>query len=683
VALYEGRLEDALALAPEPGSVAGEGAAVIAAHTLAALGRYAEAAARLPDSPAHWPVSMRDDLLALKARWKAEAGEACSLSEADAARLGSAKTLVLARCAFAAGDFSRAIGLLGDERSNEARALGVRSLHALRRTDEARAAARKLYLDAPEFGDLDSLLSLLALAPEALAPNVEERLGRADRLIRAVQPERAIAELKALGRQTDRLIEVRRLHLLGEAEFKTRENYPDAARTFAKAAKLKGTTEAYDAFHAVRATARAGDNAAAIQGFLAFAKRYPKEELATDASYLAAWLSLREHRANATSLLTRFVKSDGAKRQRGLLRSGTWDLAWAHFTARKYADAQSWFGRYSEIADGDLERARGFYWAGRALLAAKQPGAAEAAYVRAVAADGLGYYALLSVRELKKAGRPLPKAFPNADKAPPEPHPVPPANVQLYASLLLTDDAVRSAEPWLKGIPGARERARAAMFTGDADRAFTQAAPLMDEAVAEGPRASGWLWNALFPKPYARIVGEATTRFELSPALFYGHMQVESRYRPAVVSGADAIGLMQLLPRTAERVGEPMGIRVTRTTLALPATNILLGSAYLGSLVKRYDGQEPLAIAAYNAGTERVDEWIRRMGKVELARWVEEIPVEQTRNYVRRVITAWARYRALDNPDSPWDLSVHYELSPSAKPGPSKRPTVPRARQRR
>jgi soluble lytic murein transglycosylase len=682
VALYEGRLEDALALAPATGATATPEEALIAAHTLAALGRYAEAAARVPELATHWPASLGDDLLGLKARWRAEAGQACTLSEADAARLGKAKPLVLARCAFAAGDFDRAVGLLGEERSIEARALGVRSLHALHRGDEARAALRKLYLDAPEFGEMESLLSLLGTTVEALTLNVDERLARAERLIRAVQPERAIAELKALGKQTDRLVEVRRLHLLGEAEFKTRENYPDAARTFAKSAKLRGPTEAYDAFHAVRATARAGDNAGAIQGFAAFSKRYPKDELATDANYLAAWLSLREHRANAVALLTRFVKSDGAKRQRGLLRSGTWDLAWAYFSARKFSDAQAWFGRYAEIADGDLERARGHYWAARALGATKQLGAAESAYGRAIAADGLGYYALLSVRELRKLARPLPKAFPNAEKAPPEPRLVPPPDVQLYASMLLTDDAVRAAEPWLRGMTGARERARAAMFTADADRTFTQAAPLMDEALAEGPRATNWLWKALFPTPYARIVAEATARFELPPALFYGHMQVESRYRPAVVSGADAIGLMQLLPRTGERVGEPLGIRVTRTTLTLPATNITLGSAYLGSLVKRYGGQEPLAIAAYNAGTERVDEWIRRMGKVELARWVEEIPVEQTRNYVRRVISAWARYRAVDTPETPWDLVLHYDLSPPAKQGPSKRTPVPRVRRR-
>jgi soluble lytic murein transglycosylase len=666
VALYEGRLDDVLSLAP-PGETDPE-LAYLAARALAGLGRYAEADARLPPSlPASWPKAVQDDVRVLRARWAAEAGRVCELPEADAALLGKPKTLVLARCAFVAGEHGRAEKLLKDEKGAEARALFVRVLARLDKRKEAREVLRKLYLEAPELDAHDELLGLLELTPESLELNADERMTRTEELIRAIQPERAIDELTGLGKQRERLAEARRLHLLGEAQFRTREHYPESSKSFTQAAKLRGPTEAYDAFHAVRATARAGDNASAIRGFAAFAKKYPKDELATDALYLQAWLSLREHRANALTLLGRFVQSEGAKRQRGLLRSGTWDLAWAYFSGKRASEAQSWFSRYAEIADSDLERARGHYWAGRAAALAKRPADAEAAYGRAITADGLGYYALLAVRALEGDKKPVPPPFPRADKAPPEPKLTAPPEVLFYAGLLLTDDAVCAAGPWLKSLATPRERARGALFTADADRSFTQAAPLMDDAIAEGPRTSGWLWGGLFPRPYESLVEAATAREELPIELFYGHMQVESRYRPAVVSSADAIGLMQLLPTTATRVGEPLGIRVTRTSLTRPAINITLGASYLGGLVRRYGGQEPLAIAAYNAGTERVDEWIRRMGKVELARWVEEIPVEQTRNYVRRVVTAWARYRAHHAPDEAWALPLSLTLSPPAR----------------
>ncbi|HEX6244316.1 MAG TPA: transglycosylase SLT domain-containing protein, partial [Polyangiales bacterium] len=107
------------------------------------------------------------------------------------------------------------------------------------------------------------------------------------------------------------------------------------------------------------------------------------------------------------------------------------------------------------------------------------------------------------------------------------------------------------------------------------------------------------------------------------------------------------------------------GLPATRRALKQPYINVALGAAFLGQLLQQYKGQTPLAIAAYNAGGERVNEWLKRTGRCELDRWVEEIPVEQTRNYVRRVITAWARYQLLATPSDPWTvpLPTHVSLS--------------------
>jgi soluble lytic murein transglycosylase len=120
---------------------------------------------------------------------------------------------------------------------------------------------------------------------------------------------------------------------------------------------------------------------------------------------------------------------------------------------------------------------------------------------------------------------------------------------------------------------------------------------------------------------------------------------------------------MQLLPQTASKVGQGIGLEVARTDLMRPYLNITLGAAYLGELVARYQRQFPLAIAAYNAGTFKVDEWLGRAHEHELDRWVEHIPVEQTRNYVRRVIAAWSRYHALSDPSTPWDLPLPEKVS--------------------
>jgi soluble lytic murein transglycosylase len=251
-----------------------------------------------------------------------------------------------------------------------------------------------------------------------------------------------------------------------------------------------------------------------------------------------------------------------------------------------------------------------------------------------------------------------PPIFDTSASVPPFPAVEPPASAAFYTALGLHADAARVTEQAF--APGTDKAQRVALLlrAGDAAKTFSAAQPFHDAALRAGPQAARWLWSALFPRPYERVVMRETNRHGLESALFYGHMQIESRYRPDVVSSADAIGLMQLLPSTAAAVAKRVGGPASRRALKQPHVNIALGAAYLGQLVDYYKGQFPLAIAAYNAGTERVDEWTQRTGTVDLDRWVEEIPVEQTRNYVRRVLGAWARYRMLEVPTSPWSLPL-------------------------
>jgi soluble lytic murein transglycosylase len=106
----------------------------------------------------------------------------------------------------------------------------------------------------------------------------------------------------------------------------------------------------------------------------------------------------------------------------------------------------------------------------------------------------------------------------------------------------------------------------------------------------------------------------------------------------------------------------------TRAKLFVPETNIRLGAHYLAKLRTLYKGQYVPAIAAYNAGEHRVNAWLARanqrgQGGIELDRFVEEIPIEQTRNYVRRVVANWVRYRYLQDPAT-WPLELPARLSP-------------------
>jgi soluble lytic murein transglycosylase len=160
--------------------------------------------------------------------------------------------------------------------------------------------------------------------------------------------------------------------------------------------------------------------------------------------------------------------------------------------------------------------------------------------------------------------------------------------------------------------------------------------------------------RAAYARPHRELVQSLAASEQVDEDFIYAIMLKESAFDPRVMSNADAIGLMQLLPGTGKMVGKELGLTVTRETLLDPQDNIRLGVRLLKQLMKRYDGQMALAAAAYNAGAHRVDEWLARAARapakdnaLALDRFVEDIPIDQTRNYVRRVTAFYARYRYL------------------------------------
>ena len=110
-----------------------------------------------------------------------------------------------------------------------------------------------------------------------------------------------------------------------------------------------------------------------------------------------------------------------------------------------------------------------------------------------------------------------------------------------------------------------------------------------------------------------------------------------------VRSHAGAIGLMQLMPATGRQVARELRIPWSGlATLTDPQDNIRLGTTYLGNMAQRYDGNAVLATAAYNAGPHRVDLWLPEEGSVDARIWIENIPFNETRKYVKRVLSAQA-----------------------------------------
>lgn len=166
--------------------------------------------------------------------------------------------------------------------------------------------------------------------------------------------------------------------------------------------------------------------------------------------------------------------------------------------------------------------------------------------------------------------------------------------------------------------------------------------------VAKIARGAGVdLWNALYPIPdIAEFRGRS-----VEAALLLALARQESAFQPSAKSSAGAIGLMQMMPRTARTTARRAGMPFDRRRLATdPDYNLTLADAHMRELLDSYDDSYVLSVAAYNAGGGNVRKWVERFGDprrsdVNVVDWVESIPFSETRNYVQRVLEAVQVYR--------------------------------------
>ncbi len=146
-----------------------------------------------------------------------------------------------------------------------------------------------------------------------------------------------------------------------------------------------------------------------------------------------------------------------------------------------------------------------------------------------------------------------------------------------------------------------------------------------------------------YPLPFREEFARSSSAAGVAPTWAYGVARSESLFMRDARSAAGAIGLMQLLPTTAKALARRLDLPYSGIeVLTDPASNIRLGTAYLAEMTTRYDDNRVLATAAYNAGPESVDQWIPRQDSVDARIWIEGIPYNETRSYVRRVLEAEA-----------------------------------------
>jgi soluble lytic murein transglycosylase len=285
-----------------------------------------------------------------------------------------------------------------------------------------------------------------------------------------------------------------------------------------------------------------------------------------------------------------------------------------------------------QMSDDERRSEEWRYWHAVAMQNGKQVQEAEAAF-RELATER-SYYGFLAADELS-----LDYAL-TGDRFV--------ANEARITELQARPDLIRARELFLVGLEGrGRSEWDAVTSYFDADDK-TQAAILADRwgwhsrAIAAAARIGDYDDLSLrYPLPYSDTFQRYAEDANISATWAYGVARSESLFMRDVRSRAGAIGLMQLMPATGKNVARKIQLPYSGlSTLTDPDSNIRLGTNYLGQMAERYGGNQVLATAAYNAGPHRVDTWLPASGEIDARAWIETIPFNETRGYVRRVLEA-------------------------------------------
>jgi soluble lytic murein transglycosylase len=601
-------------------------------------GRRAEALATLAEFGTTYPDSLliRDAHLSYAGALLSEgrAAEAAQLLEKDRLPARSDIEFTLGRAYAATGQGAKAAEALANIYYNMPTAAESDAAYAelkkLPSVPTATAAQRKtradLLLKARRYNDAADEYREIAIHADAAA-RAAAQLSLADALHRAGRNREAKAELSSLAGLTDDQ-NAQRLYILGEVAWSMEEN-PTFYSTVDELRKIVPASPWLEAALLSSANLHLVHHEydQALNTFRELQQRFPNGSHASYAHWKTAWLTLRQGHND---------------------------------------DAKKLFDEQIAMYPAGNETSAALYWRARLAAEDNQPTMARAYYQKLSDRYRNYYYADLGRQRLKK----LP-----AVTGPPEQYALldhvapldsgsnvtlsePPADdlhlqkAELLGNGGLVDFAVRelqAASAADGGNWGPSETAQLYIDTGHYDRAIEVMKRSTPSYFAvDIPALPRVYWEALFPKPYWNDLKKYSEANSLDPYLVASLIRQESEFNPVAVSRANAVGLMQLLPKTGKLVAKQEKLRgYNPSQLYTPATNLQLGTRYFRGMVDQFGGSFEYALAAYNAGSDRVQDWMSQGKYRDEQEFVESIPFTETREYVQAILRNANVYKQL------------------------------------
>lgn len=557
-------------------------------------------------------------------------------------------------------------------------ALLAQAYRDARQALKAVQAYRKVYYSYPtSYFATDANRQLLAMSKELgdayPAATLAIRQERADKLYQASQWRDALKEYQALASLATGTAREHAKVRAAACQYQTGSTWPSLT-ALQKLAPSDTDADAERLYTMAAGYRRLDRQEPMEQQLELLSQKYPQSEWYQKALVLAGNYYLIQKDTDKASgyyqqSYERFPTADTAAMNQ-------WKVAWFAYRDRNFDEAKRLFQEHIARFPSSPQLSAALYWMGR-LAEREAPASSVPYYQKLVDAFPNFYYAMLA-RERLEALPAAAKSVASTSAASTtasalsqiqrkDATPVQPAafsadgerirqRAQLLESAWLMDLAIEELRPLLTndvlGVWAGSEMARLETERGRHHISLRYAKRYVpgyfSRYIGELPPS---VWESLFPLPWWDQIKKQASAAHVDPYLVAGLIRQESEFDPQARSRSNARGLMQLLPSTARimarKVPDAKARRYSLGALYVPDMNLVYGTFYLKQVLDQFQGRPEYALAGYNAGENRVVEWLDDGPYEDIAEFVESIPFTETRDYVQAVLRNAAVYRQL------------------------------------
>ena len=539
-----------------------------------------------------------------------------------------------------------------------------RAYEAAGDTERAAAVFRNLYLTMPSAGEAElAAAELKKLATITSVPpfSAEERKSRADLLAKSRHYGDAAREYHELVNDVSAAERADVIMAMANAEMKS--GHAKDSKHLLESLETLNDDQSAERLYLLGEAARASDD---DDGFFHVvgqlrqqspASRWFEQALLTQANLYLLRRDYDQAIDSYRELQQRFPNGSRAS-------YAHWKAAWLTLRQGRKDEAKKEFEEQIVLYPDSNEVPAAVYWRGRVAEDEGDTAKARACFQKLSDRFRNYYYAELARRELNK--------FPQLNDAPSYAlldripgidlnqkifdDDAPADNLRVQKANLLSNGAL--VDLAARELQAAADEERGSWITPETARIFEEnelynrGIEVVKHAVPnyfalDLPALPRAYWEALFPRPYWNDLKRFSTKNELDPYLVASLIRQESEFNPGAISNKNAVGLMQLLPRTGKLVAKEERIRHFQANqLLMPSVNLQLGTRYFRSMVDKF-GSFEYALAAYNAGDDRVKDWLSAGNFRDAQEFVESIPFTETREYVEAILRNASVYRQL------------------------------------